>query len=175
MTLENTVPNAFRRNDVENGTPVGNIPAEEISAFGLPISKSKQISVSNSSMVEDKPFSWLNPSRVDVSATSALALDASADVELSSAKATSTKTTMTKQLKSEVTKQQLLKNHGVDPDYRWVGEDVAAALTGLSLAKLRSDRFNRNPDGLPYTKIGKSVRYNLGKIKAFMEERQIDN
>ena len=125
MTLKNNVPSAFgntvpsaftRKSDVE-GTSSGNIPARTVvSGFGGLIPKSTQpMNGLTSYIAEDNQFSWLQPPAVDIPTTSPVALDATGEDELDSAKKE-----MPKQPKSEVAKQRLLKSHGVDPDDRWV-------------------------------------------------------
>ena len=54
----------------------------------------------------------------------------------------------------------------------WVDERRVAGVTGIALQTLRNWRFQGT--GPPYFKIGRSVRYRLNDILAFMEERRID-
>ena len=54
---------------------------------------------------------------------------------------------------------------------RYLTEKEVAQITGRSLSTLRSDRFNSR--GLPYVKIGRSVRYALNDVIRFMEDRKI--
>lgn len=55
---------------------------------------------------------------------------------------------------------------------QWLSEHSVARLLEVSLSKLRQDRFHRR--GLPYYKVGKSVRYLLADILAYMAKRRIN-
>ena len=50
---------------------------------------------------------------------------------------------------------------------RFVTEKIVAEMTSLSLSTLRNHRFRGV--GIPYVKIGRSVRYNLQDVTRFME------
>lgn len=54
---------------------------------------------------------------------------------------------------------------------KWIGERAVSEMTGRALPTLRNDRFLGR--GLPYTKMGKSVRYSIDDIVAYMEARRI--
>lgn len=54
---------------------------------------------------------------------------------------------------------------------RWIDERAVSEMTGRALPTLRNDRFLGR--GLPYTKMGKSVRYSIDDIVAYMEARRI--
>lgn len=54
---------------------------------------------------------------------------------------------------------------------RYLTEKEVAAMTGLSLSNLRNSRFLGR--GLPYVKIGRSVRYNLDDVIEYMESRKV--
>lgn len=54
---------------------------------------------------------------------------------------------------------------------KYVTENEIADLTSLSVQRLRNDRFQQK--GIPYVKIGRSVRYNLEDVINFMESRKI--
>jgi len=54
---------------------------------------------------------------------------------------------------------------------RWIGEKEVSTMTGRKLPTLRNDRFLGR--GLPYTKMGKSVRYAVEDVVAYMEARRI--
>jgi len=54
---------------------------------------------------------------------------------------------------------------------RYLTEKEVARMTGRSLSTLRSDRFKCQ--GLPYVKIGRSVRYALKDVVVFMESRKV--
>ena len=51
-------------------------------------------------------------------------------------------------------------------------EQEVSARTGLSLSTLRAHRFKRT--GLPYIKIGRSVRYRAYDLEIFLSEHRID-
>lgn len=51
-------------------------------------------------------------------------------------------------------------------------EQEVSARTGLSLSTLRAHRFKRT--GLPYVKIGRSVRYRVYDLEAFLSKNRID-
>ena len=52
-----------------------------------------------------------------------------------------------------------------------LNEKNLAKQLDLSVAKLRRDRFEKR--GLPYIKIEKAVRYDLEKVKKFLEENSV--
>ena len=54
---------------------------------------------------------------------------------------------------------------------RYLTEVEVSEITRMSLSTLRNDRFRRQ--GIPYVKIGRSVRYNLLDVIEFMESRKI--
>lgn len=56
-------------------------------------------------------------------------------------------------------------------DVRYVDEVEVARITGRRLQSLRNDRFKGQ--GIPYVKVGRSVRYSLADVVQFMEERKI--
>ena len=51
-------------------------------------------------------------------------------------------------------------------------EQEVSARTGLSLSTLRMHRFTRK--GLPYIKIGRSVRYRVCDLEAYIAKHRID-
>lgn len=51
-------------------------------------------------------------------------------------------------------------------------EHEVSARTGLSLSTLRAHRHKRR--GLPYIKIGRSVRYRLCDLEEYLFEHRID-
>lgn len=53
----------------------------------------------------------------------------------------------------------------------YLNEVQVSQFTKRALSTLRNDRFNRR--GIPYIKIGKSVRYSKEDVINFMEERKI--
>ena len=54
----------------------------------------------------------------------------------------------------------------------WVNEKAAANMTGISVHTLRAYRLHRK--GLPYSKVGRSVRYSTDDIRAYMTASRID-
>ncbi|MPL71045.1 hypothetical protein SDC9_16813 [bioreactor metagenome] len=54
---------------------------------------------------------------------------------------------------------------------QWLTEVEVSLLTKLSLSTLRAHRFYRK--GMPYSKVGRSVRYSLADVAAFMESRRV--
>ena len=54
---------------------------------------------------------------------------------------------------------------------KYIDEKVVSKITGRALPTLRNDRHNRR--GLPYSKFGRSVRYDLSDVIEFMESRKI--
>jgi hypothetical protein len=54
---------------------------------------------------------------------------------------------------------------------KWISEKEVEAMTGRKLQTLRNDRFHGR--GFPYVKNGKSVRYLVDDVVAFMEARRI--
>lgn len=53
----------------------------------------------------------------------------------------------------------------------WMSEKKVAQLTGLSVHTLRGHRLRRT--GIPYIKVGRSVRYSFEDITSYMQERKI--
>lgn len=54
---------------------------------------------------------------------------------------------------------------------RYVDEKTVARITGRAIATLRNDRHLRQ--GIPFCKIGRSVRYLLNDVLLFMEARKV--
>jgi phage terminase Nu1 subunit (DNA packaging protein) len=54
---------------------------------------------------------------------------------------------------------------------KYVTEVQVAEITGRALSTLRNERFCRR--GIPYVKIGRSVRYNLQDVIRYMESNKI--
>ena len=54
---------------------------------------------------------------------------------------------------------------------QWLDEKKVAAITGLSVHTLRAHR--QHGIGIPYAKIGRSVRYLLEDIQTWMKARRI--
>ena len=57
------------------------------------------------------------------------------------------------------------------PERTWVFESKAAEITDMSLAWFRKKR--QTGGGIPYSKIGKNVKYELADIYAYMDERKV--
>jgi len=55
---------------------------------------------------------------------------------------------------------------------RYLDEKELAAMTGMSLSRLRQDRQARR--GIPYHKVGRSVRYRLDDVLAFLESCRVE-
>ena len=54
----------------------------------------------------------------------------------------------------------------------YLTEKEVSLFTGRALSTLRNERFLRK--GIPYVKVGRSVRYSRDEVKNFMEARKID-
>ena len=54
---------------------------------------------------------------------------------------------------------------------QWINEHEVSAITGRAVQTLRNDRHKRK--GLPYCKVGASVRYKLNDVEQFMDARRI--
>ena len=54
---------------------------------------------------------------------------------------------------------------------RYLSEKEVAQLTGFSLSKLQQDRFFRK--GLPYCKVGRTVRYKLQDVLEYMDAHKV--
>lgn len=59
------------------------------------------------------------------------------------------------------------------PARTWVIEAQAADITSMSLAWFRKKR--QTGGGIPYTKMGRNVKYELADIYAYMDERKVDS
>ena len=55
---------------------------------------------------------------------------------------------------------------------KYLNEKQVAEITGRALSTLRNERFLGK--GIPYIKIGKSVRYKYDDVIDFMESRRIE-
>jgi hypothetical protein len=55
---------------------------------------------------------------------------------------------------------------------KYIEEREVARITGFALSTLRNNRFKGA--GIPYLKIGRSVRYNLKDVVDFMEKHRIE-
>ena len=54
---------------------------------------------------------------------------------------------------------------------RYVSAKQVSRITGLALPTLRNWRFKRM--GMPYSKIGRSVRYAMEDVLHYMESRKV--
>lgn len=54
----------------------------------------------------------------------------------------------------------------------WLSEKEVSAMTGISRSTLQKHRFKGI--GIPYSKIGSLVRYALGDVVAFMDQRRVN-
>jgi predicted DNA-binding transcriptional regulator AlpA len=59
----------------------------------------------------------------------------------------------------------------MDPEIRYLNERQVAHLINRSLSTLRNERCRGC--GIPYIKVGRSVRYNCSDVFQFMEQRKI--
>jgi len=60
----------------------------------------------------------------------------------------------------------------MDEKYQYLTELEVSQMTRLAVQTLRNDRFKRRR--IPYHKVGKSVRYKLSDVIAFMESGRIE-
>jgi hypothetical protein len=56
--------------------------------------------------------------------------------------------------------------------FQYLTEKEVSAMTRRALSTLRNDRFKRR--GIPYHKVGKSVRYKFTDVIRFMESGRIE-
>ena len=56
-------------------------------------------------------------------------------------------------------------------DDLWLDEKKVSRITGRAVQSLRNDRFRGV--GFPYVKVGRSVRYRLGDVMAWMENHTV--
>ena len=54
---------------------------------------------------------------------------------------------------------------------QYVSEKIVSEITGMSCSTLQKHRFFRQ--GIPYIKVGKSVRYCLGDVYSYLEARRV--
>ncbi|MBE6442107.1 MAG: helix-turn-helix domain-containing protein [Desulfovibrio desulfuricans] len=54
---------------------------------------------------------------------------------------------------------------------RWLSETEVSEITGISLSTLRKHRLSNI--GIPYYKIGRSVRYKIADVLCFMETKRV--
>ncbi|GAB6193137.1 helix-turn-helix domain-containing protein [Desulfocastanea catecholica] len=54
---------------------------------------------------------------------------------------------------------------------QWITEKEVSTMTGRAEQTLRNDRMKRK--GIPYSKLGRSVRYRVEDVVDFMEGKKI--
>lgn len=54
---------------------------------------------------------------------------------------------------------------------RWLNEKQVSEMTGISLSTLRKHRFASV--GMPYYKLGRSVRYKVEDVITYMESKRV--
>ena len=64
-----------------------------------------------------------------------------------------------------------MSNRNTNISTRWLNENEVAKITGLSVHTLRAHRLKRK--GIPYSKIGRAVRYSIEDVLKFMEQNRI--
>lgn len=60
----------------------------------------------------------------------------------------------------------------MEPHVRYIDEKEVSKITGRALSTLRNERFMGK--GIPYVKVGRSVRYRIDDVIAFMERYRIE-
>jgi len=55
---------------------------------------------------------------------------------------------------------------------KWLTERDVSAMTGISLSSLR--KYRQQNRHIPYVKVGRSVRYRVSVVIAFMDAHRID-
>jgi hypothetical protein len=60
----------------------------------------------------------------------------------------------------------------MESEPKYLTEVQVAEITGRALSTLRNERFCRR--GIPYIKIGRSVRYSLEDVIRYMDSHKID-
>lgn len=58
-----------------------------------------------------------------------------------------------------------------EDDDALVDERQIASLTGFSLSRLRNDRYLKQ--GIPFVKIGSSVRYRAGDYRSYIQSSRV--
>ncbi len=54
---------------------------------------------------------------------------------------------------------------------QWLTENDVSRITARAKQTLRNDRTKRQ--GIPYSKIGRSIRYRLDDVVSFMESKRV--
>jgi len=57
-------------------------------------------------------------------------------------------------------------------DFKYLTEVQVSEILQRALQTLRNDRHRGQ--GIPYYKVGRSVRYSMADVRKFMEERRIE-
>ena len=60
----------------------------------------------------------------------------------------------------------------METQIKYLNEKQVSEMTGRALSTLRNERFLGK--GMPYIKIGKSVRYRLDEVVKFMESKRVE-
>ena len=55
---------------------------------------------------------------------------------------------------------------------KYLDENSVSNITGIALSSLRNQRHERR--GIPFCKIGRSIRYKLTDIEKYMDDRRIE-
>jgi len=59
----------------------------------------------------------------------------------------------------------------IEEQKRYINEKEVTIITGRATQTLRNDRSNRR--GIPYVKLGRSIRYSIEDVLNFMESKKI--
>jgi predicted DNA-binding transcriptional regulator AlpA len=59
----------------------------------------------------------------------------------------------------------------MNTEKQYINEHEAARMTGLSVSTLRMHRYLSK--GLPYIKVGRSVRYDPERVQEYMQAREV--
>lgn len=74
-------------------------------------------------------------------------------------------------LEEELNTQRCLQALMQNPE-ALLNEQQLAQLTGLSLSRLRNDRYLRQ--GIPFLKLGSSVRYRVADVMSYLQNNVVD-
>ena len=67
--------------------------------------------------------------------------------------------------------RKMLKNRHASTSSLAVNRSAAAQMIGVSEALLRKQLTTRDPNGVPFARIGRRVVYRVDDLKAFLEKR----
>jgi hypothetical protein len=59
-----------------------------------------------------------------------------------------------------------------DIKWLWVTEKKVSEVTGRALPTLRNDRSQKR--GIPFSKLGKSVKYRMSDVVEYMESHRVE-